>query len=213
VLKDTKTTLSDANGGIDQHYRKIDEDGKDDRGYYSSSKAWKRQDRGSGSSTAIPDRKGPIFEEQVISSYNMAKYVSSEAAPKPSGGSSTVRFPPEEIVAGQCGELKMGSRLSAQITEQGVDMDGLDADANCDEDTYVQKLNNMHDEACDKKASTDKSYECPPYPDPECIIPGKGGILPGQLFTNDGPEYGAVASAATALPSAAAIAFAAFMMF
>jgi len=183
VLKATKNTLPDAT-----QFRKIDAAGKGDKGYYASEMAWPLQARGTGSSTPVPTTDGPLNAR--LSRYtNMAgnEATTSQA----SGGGNTVYvLPPPESLVASCSHVAAALQTAAiTVTEEGDDMDGLNVDADCDDDEYVAASNRAHDAECTRIQTEDnETYVCPPYPEPECRIEGQGSILPGQLFSNTDPE-------------------------
>jgi len=207
VLKQTKATLSDANGGVDQKFKKLDATGKQDNGYYSAKKAWSLQ----AASTAVPARAGPISNQTVPLSTNMAGTATVAAV---ASGGFRVTFPPPEAITTSCSFVAKSAVTEPTISALGVDMDGLNADADCDDDLVIAAAEAAHDAACVAAQLANISYVCPPYPPTVCIIKGQGGKLPGQMFTNNQElTTGMTNSASAALPSAVVMIFASLPFF
>jgi len=187
VLKSTKDTLSDANGGTNQMFKKLNALGAQDKGYYSAAKAWALQNRDTGSSTAVPDTDGPL-NAAIPRTTNMAGREDMPSAA--SGGGNTIyKLPPPELEAASCSHVDAGLMASeVEITEENADMDGLNGDADCDDDAKVAAVNAKADADCLKVQETNTSYVCPPYPEVVCYIPGQNAQLPTQMFSNNGPQ-------------------------
>lgn len=181
VLKTTTATLSDANGGVDRKFKKLDADGEKDGGYYSASKAWALQAVDTGSSTEHPGT------QLIISGKNQIPPVA-----EPDDQCSTNR-----VVAGL-------ESVEVALAERGLDMDGLNYDAKlCDDDAAIEALYSEFDEACAAEQDKNASYVCGDYPPLDCPIPGQAGLQKGQMFTNEDTEgTGSMGAGATNLPSA-----------
>merc|ERR1719506_3660058 len=63
-------------------------------------------------------------------------------------------------------------------------MNGLQADASCDDDAVIAKINAEADAACAAMMNADITYVCPPYPEPDCTLPGAHLKLPTQMFSD-----------------------------
>lgn len=187
VLKETTTTLAD-----ERNYIKTDASGKNDRGYYAAQQAWPKQAK---STLRQPDRDGPLKLTNgkglsVVQSVNMAANKHVAVPYKSPKAPSTFKIPPDQSTdVNACSKVPANAVFTDEITEENEDMDGLNADADCDDDAVITAQQKAHDEMCEKEEilALDKgeTYVCPPYPEPVCKIPGQGGLLPGQLFTND----------------------------
>jgi hypothetical protein len=204
VLKDTLETLSDANGGNNQQYKKLDAKGKEDKGFYSAEKAWALQARNTGSSIAIPITAGPL-NGKIPSSVNM--HGMAGVPFQASGGGTTVfKLPPPEAPLNSCSMVLSALNRVGEITDKGVDMNGLNADADCDSDVTLTQRMNEEAAACLVMQLTDAAYQCPPYTEPECHIPGENGLLPTQMFSNF------VSAAGNTVPSFVAVLFVAALL-
>lgn len=212
VVKTSKATLSDANGGVDNKFKKLDKDGKQDKGYYSAAKAWALQARGTGSSTAVPNTVGPL-NGRIPQSTNMHGTALVPAAP--SGGTPTFKLPPDEQPIDSCSHVDAILAVNVEITLEGDDMDGLNGDADCDDDAFIAAHMAKADAACLAAQQLNVSYVCPEYEPVECVIPGQGAIAPGQMFSNNEMyQIGNVNSAtrASVLPTAAVVLVAALLL-
>jgi hypothetical protein len=184
VLKSTLETLAD-----EMEYLKKDQNNEDDNGYYAAKLAWKLQALDSGSSTRVPQNKqGPLDNEPIKPSKNMAAKYANVISPKAPNQKFT--FPPEEEVNAKCTpiavqQLQRRDELGP-ITEEGEDMDGLNKDADCDNDAFVEEKNRQHDLECSHRLKEDANYICPQYPEWECFIEGENEMLGTQLFPADG---------------------------
>lgn len=200
VLKDTTATLSDANGGVDQQFRKLDADGQKDKGYYSAAKAWSLQSRTTGSSTAVPNTDGPLLNANGAGMTVPASVNNNDG--KPSGGGTTLyKIPPTPESAGNC--QFSNQDVEGDITPEGVDMDGLNRDADCDSDEVLEADYAAWEADCAANTTAadeagNDAYTCDEYVEPECHIEGENVPAATQLFTND-PN--AVAAAAGVVPS------------
>jgi hypothetical protein len=199
VLKTTKATLSDENGGVNQNFKKLDADGNQDKGYYSSAKAWPKQARVTGSSVAVPFTQGPLFGT-IPRSNNIHNG-------EPSGGGGvTYQMPPVPASATSCSEVSDAVKTEdILITALGKDMNGLNRDADCDDDAFVNTEMNTFYTACAEEEAKDAAYVCPEF-ESICHIAGEDDQLPTQLFTNNENARQKDTSAADAvLPSASVL--------
>lgn len=201
VLKTTTSTLDH-----ETKFKKIDASSVQDNGLYASTVAWKLQARGTGSSYAVPDTAGPL--RSGLDRYNNMHITD------PTGNPAVVyKFPPDPAPSTSCASLSSDAQLKLEgdITEEGVDMDGLNRDADCDNDEAITKMQAEHDAACLAEAEKDSKYECPPYPEPTCYIEGQDKMLPTQMFQNQlgFGSTGSTNSAAAVVPSSVAILLAA----
>lgn len=200
VRKTTTATLSDANGGVNQMFKKLDADGNEDRGFYSSQKAWVLQARVTGSSTAVPSTPGPL-DARIPASRNHADGVAS------GGGSIKYQMPPPPVVPTACGAVlgfQMATVLEAdtEITPEAEDMDSLNFDADCDDGQFLEDHMKAYDDECNAARELNITFVCDEYVEPECTIPGQAAQLPGQMFTNLEAGEEAPSPASTVVPSA-----------
>jgi len=207
VMKTTTATLSDANGGVDRSYMKLNAAGDQDKGYYSAAKAWSLQARGTGSSTAIPQSLGPILASQrIAASVNQSPFKGITPAATPANPDvAAVKLPPNPPVG--CAQTRIDLANLMEVTEENLDMDGLNADADCDDDEVLRAANQAHDDMCLAEIEKNATYECGDYPEPVCHVPGQGAPLPGQMFTNNEAYKGTIGvnAASSALPTLTAL--------
>jgi hypothetical protein len=201
VLKTTTATLSDANGGTNHNYKKLNAAGAKDGGYYSAAKAWPLQARGTGSSTAVPNTAGPL-NGKIPSSFNTD--IQGTIAPTRTGGGNTVyKLPPDPAPVTSCSNARADLTAEAEITQELPNMDGLNGDADCDDYAFVIKQQNKHYADCDAAKLADPTYVCPEF-EAECELPGAKAQLPTDLFVNGGdfdPNAPQLGSASNAAPS------------
>jgi len=227
MVKNTIKTMPDANGGEDHEFKKLDAAGNQDGGYYSAKKAYPLHRKGD-TDFDVPDSQFALNSNKVRQTNNIAPSITfkpedfdpkkmkyqafSAMESQPDLGEGvTFKFPPDEEEEDLCNDFpSIADPANMVTTEEQLDMDGLNYDADCDQDKLVEKAHKAHEDDCAAQQAAgilaegeDFVYECPNFEEPVCVIPGQGGILPGQMFTN-GP--GAVirinAAKSTAVPSA-----------
>ena len=163
-------------------------------------KAWSKQ---KASTVDIPQTtKGPLENANIRKTSNVAGNYKHTKTSSPAG-TLKASMPPPAADSKTCGFVQAGSALTTELTPENKDMDGLNADADCDDDAAVAKMQAVMDAECAKQQEEDVTYVCPEYPEPECHIPGEGNQLPGQMFTNNLGEF--ISGVGTVMPSAAVL--------
>lgn len=196
VLKDTTDTLKDAT-----QFLKVDADGNNDKGKYASKMAWPKQaiDNDIPSAHAIPGRDGPLQSSNLIKSNNMGGGTYDNSV-SPSGDMKIAYHVKNDVVmymeSDTLEECQMTlakmSGLTSEITEENEDMDALNRDADCDDDSVVEAQMEKYNKECDEQQLAElekgnKDFQCEPF-EVQCYIPGEDSQLPTQMFMAEGAK-------------------------